>query len=142
MTSALSSQKCESCAGLPPLTAEEVIALIKNPEVEGWVFAGDGQTSRINRTFQFEATDNKGWNKAWEKSAEFVRKMLDLMTEENHHAAYTHVPAKKGGSVSVILVTHAVKGLSKNDFRMAAKLNRLYDYEQRRKEQAAFSMKR
>jgi len=125
MATSLSSQKCESCKGKPPLTAEKVKELKRDPEAEGWVLANDG-TSRINKTFMFESADKKGWNEAWGKSAEFVRKILDLMVEENHHASYTHVPARKGGSVNVILVTHEVKGLSKNDFVMAAKLNKLY----------------
>lgn len=125
MANSLSSQKCESCKGLPPFTAGEVAEFMKDPELEGWVLASEG-TPRINKTFMFESADSKDWNEAWGKSAEFVRKILALMVEENHHAAYTHVPARRGGSVNVILVTHEVKGLSKNDFRMAAKLNKVY----------------
>lgn len=125
MSNTLSSQKCESCAGLPPLTAEEVAELMGDTEVEGWVLAGDG-TARINKTFKFESMRMAEWHKKWKESADFVRKFLGLMEEEDHHASYTHVPAKNGGSVNVVLTTHAVKGLSKNDFRMAAKLNRLF----------------
>lgn len=122
----LSSQRCESCVGLPSLSTEEVAEFLKDPEIEGWILSGDG-TPRINKTFRFESMRMAEWHKEWGKSADFVRGLLTLMEEEDHHASYTHVPAKNGGSVNVILVTHAVKGLSKNDFRMAAKLNRLYE---------------
>lgn len=125
MNDALSSQKCESCAGLPPLSADEVAEFLKDQEVEGWALASDG-TPRINKTFKFEFSDDSNWDEAWGKSADFVKEMLVLMREEKHHASYTHVPARKGGSVNVILVTHEVKGLSQNDFVMAAKLNKLY----------------
>lgn len=130
----LSSQKCESCAGLPPLTAGEVTELMKEHEheVAGWVLSEVGGIKRINKTFKFE--DMADWHTEWRKSAGFVRGLLDLMEEEDHHATYnftfnvmTHVPAKRGGSINVVLVTHQVKGLSKNDFRMAAKLNKLYE---------------
>lgn len=123
----LSSQKCESCVGLPALTAEEVAEFLKNSEVAGWVLSDVGGVQRINKTFKFESMKMAEWHRAWGRSAEFVRRFLDLMEEEDHHASYTHVPAKNGGSINVILVTHAVRGLSKNDFRMAAKLNKLYN---------------
>ena len=121
----LSSQKCESCEGLPPLSPKETAEFLKNTEVEGWVLASEG-VPRINKTFKFQSMRMADWHKEWNKSAHFVKKLLDLMEEEDHHASYTHVPARNGGSVNVILVTHAVKGLSQNDFRMAAKLNKLY----------------
>lgn len=121
----LSSEKCESCRGLPLLSAEEIAELLQDSELEGWTFGNDG-IAKINKTFKFELSDDSNWDEAWGKSADFVKKMLDLMREEKHHASYTHVPARKGGSVNVILVTHEVKGLSKNDFRMAAKLNKLH----------------
>jgi len=122
----LSLQKCESCAGLPPLSADEVSELLKNPEIEGWTLNSNTGVDRIDKTFKFGSTHMADWHKEWEKSADFARGLLMLMEEEDHHASYTHIPAKNGGSVNVILVTHAVKGLSKNDFRMAAKLNKLY----------------
>lgn len=121
----LTTQKCESCAGLAPLSFQEAEEFMKNAEVEGWMLSSNG-TPRINKTFKFESMRMAEWHKEWGKSAEFVRKLLDLMEEEDHHASYTHVPAKNGGSVNVILITHAVRGLSRNDFVMAAKLNKLF----------------
>lgn len=127
----LSSQTCESCAGLPSLTTEEVDKFLKDPEIKGWVLANDG-TPRINKTFKFESAGrHKGWTgeerKAWRKSTDFVNKAFDLMEEEDHHASVLSVPAQYGGSVNVVLTTHAVNGLSRNDFRMASKLNKLYE---------------
>ncbi len=127
MDSMLSSQKCESCAGLPPLSAEEISELLKDPEVGEWKLNQNTGIDRIDKTFKFQSMRMADWHKQWSRSAEFVRGLLNLMETEDHHASYTHVPAKNGGSVNVILVTHAVKGLSENDFRMAAKLNKLYE---------------
>lgn len=124
MKQGLSSQKCESCAGLPPLSAGEVAEFMKDSEVEGWVLE---ENRRIVRTFLFEGEGAKEWNKMYGLSEHFVKGLLDRMIDEDHHAVYTHSPTRRGANVRVELTTHAVKGLSKNDFRMAAKLNRLYE---------------
>ena len=51
----LSLQKCESCAGLPPLSAEEIDGFLKDPEVEGWTLNQSSGIARIDKTFKFQS---------------------------------------------------------------------------------------
>jgi 4a-hydroxytetrahydrobiopterin dehydratase len=57
----------------------------------------------------------------FKESMRFVNAMADLAEAEGHHPDFTvHYD-----TVDVVLFTHAVGGLSENDFILAAKLDRL-----------------
>jgi len=106
----LSQKKCAPCeGGVPPLPAEEVEALVK--EVPGWQIVGDGQ--RIRREWRA---------KNFMAAIEFFNKVADLAESEGHHPDLHLVGYR---NMAVELWTHAIGGLSENDFILAAKINQI-----------------
>jgi 4a-hydroxytetrahydrobiopterin dehydratase len=101
---------CTPCeGGVSALHAEEARAMLD--QVDGWEFADDGK--RIRR--QWTA---KNFNAA----IAFFNRIAELAEREGHHPdlhleGYRHV--------TVVLWTHAIGGLSENDFILAAKINEL-----------------
>lgn len=106
----LSDKKCVACeGGIPPLTKDEVKAM--RDEVKEWNVASDNLS--INREFTF---------KDFKEALTFVNSVGALAEEEGHHPDI-NLHAYK--NVLVTLSTHAIQGLSENDFILAAKIDRL-----------------
>ncbi len=106
----LTDKKCVACeGGIPPLTEAE-IAVFK-PEVPQWEVAVD--TKSISRQFTF---------KDFKQALEFVNKVGAIAEEEGHHPDIKLFEYKY---VLVSLWTHAIGGLSENDFILAAKIDTL-----------------
>lgn len=106
----LTRKHCVPCeGGTPPLIDEKENELIK--QTSGWVLLRDG-THKITRQFKF---------KHFKEAIAFVNKVADLAESEGHHPNIKIAYNK----VSLDLFTHAVLGLSENDFIMAAKINKL-----------------
>lgn len=109
MTDMLIGQKCQACeGGTPPLTRAEAEAYL--PQVPAWTLSED--SLRISRDFKF---------KHFKGSIAFINKVADLAESEGHHPDI-HCWWNR---VKLELTTHAVKGLSKNDFILAAKIDAL-----------------
>ncbi len=105
----LLTKKCVPCeGGMPPLTKTQAEKLL--PEVEGWKL--DGNSKKISREFKF---------KDFKAAMAFVNKVADLAEGEGHHPDF-HIFYNR---VNLELSTHAVGGLSENDFILAAKVNKL-----------------
>jgi 4a-hydroxytetrahydrobiopterin dehydratase len=106
----LARKKCIPCeGGTPPLTPEEAKKLM--PELDQEWMLIDG--SRIlARTFAF---------KDFAEALAFVNKVGVVAEAEGHHPDIT----LSWGSVGVELTTHAIGGLSENDFIVAAKIDEL-----------------
>jgi len=110
MKSDLSSKHCESCEGIgAALTAEQINNLM--PQLaQGWHVATDFKD--IKKSFSF---------KDFYQTMAFVNALAWIANVENHHPDlevgynYCHVSFS----------THALKGLSHNDFICAAKLDKL-----------------
>lgn len=109
----LLKKKCVPCeGGAKPLSKEEAEKLLN--EVAGWTLiegknpAGDG--ARISKTYRFQ--DFIG-------AINFVERVAEVAEMENHHPDI-HVDYNK---VTLILWTHAIGGLSENDFIVAAKVD-------------------
>lgn len=106
----LSTKKCVSCEGIgSALTAEQVQLLL--PQLAtGWQV--QTHHTRIKKSFSF--------NNFYETMA-FVNAIAWIANQENHHPDleigynYCHVT----------FITHALNGLSHNDFICAAKIDRL-----------------
>jgi len=107
MTNDLRERRCEPChAGTPKLGPEEIAKLALHLPV--WSTAGD----RLKRTFVFH--DFAG-------AMQFVNKMAAVAEAEQHHPDFSvHYR-----DVTVTIWTHAVGGLSENDFILAAKIDAL-----------------
>lgn len=106
----LAAKKCTACEGdTPPFTAEQINQHL--PAVPEWKLSEDGKLIRRKHKF-----------KDFVSAMAFLQKVGVLAEEEQHHpdlhlTGYRHV--------AVELTTHAIGGLSANDFIVAAKIDRL-----------------
>ena len=94
--------------GVPPLTpdkCQEYRKFIKN-----WELVGDNQ--KITKKFKF---------KDFRQAIDFVNKVADIANQEDHHPNI-HIFYNK---VELELWTHAIGGLSDNDFIMASKIDKI-----------------
>ena len=110
----LAERRCVPCeGGTPPLTREAAERLL--PEVPGWTLVEleDGRLA-LRRTLKFK--DFKG---AWA----FFDRVAELAEREGHHPDFLI----RWNRVTLTLTTHAIRGLSENDFILAAKVNALLD---------------
>ena len=107
---ALADQRCKPCeGGVAPLDAEAARALMPGLEAR-WQLANDGKA--LDAEFRF---------RDFYRTMSFVNAVAHIANGEDHHPDlrvgynYCHVR----------YTTHAIKGLSHNDFVCAAKIDRL-----------------
>ena len=104
----LTRKKCAPCeGGVPALTGAEVDALLEN--LPGWGKAEGGQ--RIRREWRA---------KNFVAAIEFFNKVAELSEAEGHHPDLHLVGYR---NVAIEIWTHAIGGLSENDFILAAKID-------------------
>ena len=104
----LASQKCKPCeGGVSPLKPAEITALLG--QLKGWQFI-DGV---ITKTYEF---------KNYYQTMAFVNAAAWVSHREDHHPDMTVGYSK----CKVDYSTHAIGGLSENDFICAAKLDALF----------------
>ena len=107
----LTRMRCKPCeGGTQPLDATEVQTLLQ--QTPGWAANDDG--SEIYRTFEF---------KNYYQTIAFVNAVAWVAHREDHHPDL-EVSYKR---CHVRYSTHAIGGLSENDFICAAKLNALLE---------------
>jgi 4a-hydroxytetrahydrobiopterin dehydratase len=106
----LKNQHCVPCkSGMPPM---ENFEEEKNLQaLTGWELNRE-QIHKLRRKFIF---------KDFKEAMVFVNKVASIAEEEGHHPNFIIVYNK----VELELYTHAIKGLSLNDFILAAKINNL-----------------
>ena len=105
----LSRKKCKPCeGGVAPLDQKEVEVYLKQIK-DDWKVT---DTNKISREFLFVN---------YRHTVDFVNKVADLAEEEGHHPVM-HVYF---GRVVIELWTHAIDGLSENDFILASKIDKL-----------------
>jgi 4a-hydroxytetrahydrobiopterin dehydratase len=103
----LASKKCKPCeGGTLPLDLEESRRLLT--QIRGWKL----ENKAIQKSFKF---------KDFAEAMRFVNRVAGLAEEEGHHPDI-HISYNR---VKLDLTTHAIGGLSENDFIMAAKIDRL-----------------
>lgn len=105
----LCTKSCVPCeGGVPPLDADQVASLSK--QVPDWQVAADRKS--IARTFEFEN---------YYRTMAFVNAVAWMAHTEDHHPDLSvHY-----GKCEVTYSTHAIDGLSENDFICAAKVDAL-----------------
>ncbi len=109
MNNSLSSGKCEPCSGnTPKLGFEEISKYLS--ELNDWS-VNDNQ-EMIFKKFKF-SNFNKALN--------FTIKVGELVDKEGHHPDISI----GWGYCLIMLHTHAIKGLSINDFIVASKIDNL-----------------
>jgi 4a-hydroxytetrahydrobiopterin dehydratase len=111
LTSAeLVSRKCKPCeGGVEPLTLEESMAQLAS--LSGWYLSGGGQRIRKDLTV-----------KNFMAAIDFFDRVARIAEGDDHHPDLHLVGYRK---VSIELSTHAIGGLSENDFILAAKIDAL-----------------
>jgi 4a-hydroxytetrahydrobiopterin dehydratase len=105
----LASGKCKPCeGGVAPLKAQEISNLLK--QLKGW----EQVNGRIAKTYSFTN---------YYQTMAFVNAAAWISHREDHH------PDMMVGynQCRVEYVTHAINGLSENDFICAAKLDKLFE---------------
>lgn len=110
MSSGLSGKKCLPCeGGVPPLSREKAGRLLE--QLNAWELSGDF----IQKTYRF---------KDYHQTVAFVNATAWVSHREGHH------PDLEVGydRCSVRYTTHAIGGLSENDFICAAKIDRLFGF--------------
>lgn len=107
--SKLLGQNCVPCRGdTPSLSRDEAKVLMA--ETPGWTISEDSKW--IRRAFKFK--DFMG-------ALRFLNRVAEVAESEGHHPDYQG----GWGKLKLELTTHAIKGLSRNDFILAAKINAL-----------------
>ena len=106
----LSKKKCIPCeGGIPSFDITEIHKYLK--KVDGWdVKEDDSKNFYLIKEFKFEN---------FLGSQEFVNKVAKIAEEEGHHPDIS----LGWGYVLIMLHTHAIKGLSLNDFILATKID-------------------
>lgn len=109
MSEDLTQKKCVPCeGGDPPLTQAQVQAYL--PQISDEWQVEDNK--KIQREFTFAD---------FKRAMGFVNRIAEIAEDEGHHPDLYIFYNK----VRVELWTHAVKGLSENDFIIAAKIDQL-----------------
>ena len=110
MTDHLADRRCKPCeGGVEPLRSDQTAALLEALHAD-WLLSDDGL--QIERIFEFPA---------YSRSLGFANAVAWVAIVEGHHPELT----VNYGSCSVSYTTHAINGLSDNDFICAAKIDRL-----------------
>ena len=101
----LAKEKCKPCRkGEGKLTSGEAMLLMG--ELEDWIFYPD----RIEKRWEF---------KNFKKPLALVATIAEIADKQDHHPEIRF----GWGYVEVVLNTHSVGGLSRNDFIVAAKID-------------------
>ena len=109
MSTDLADRACTPCrAGTPPLTPDRIAPLLA--QLDGWELEGG---SRLVKSYRF---------KNFVQAVAFVNLITPIAEAEGHHPDLY----LRWGEVRASLWTHAINGLSDNDFILAAKLDRAY----------------
>jgi 4a-hydroxytetrahydrobiopterin dehydratase len=108
----LTKKKCVPCEGnVIPFDISEIHKYQK--KVDGWDILKDKKKIFfLNKKFKF---------KDFVESQNFVNKVSNISEKEGHHPDILF----GWGYVEIKITTHAIEGLSENDFILAAKIDQL-----------------
>lgn len=107
----LTEQKCKPCSGDTPSLKGEELQDYYNRLDEGWDLVDD---HHLTKSYDFEN---------FKEALDFTVKIGEMSEEEGHHPEIVLT----WGKVNVTVYTHAIDGLSDNDFIWAAKADELYE---------------
>ena len=104
----LTNQKCVACeGGVMPFNKVEAEVLLG--QVPGWEISADAKS--ISKKYAF---------KNFKEAIAFVNKVGEIAESEGHHP---DIHLENFKHVRIDLSTHAIDGLSQNDFIVAAKID-------------------
>lgn len=109
----LKEMQCEAChADAPSVSDDELQELMR--EIPDWTPVNRDGAMQLERVYKF-----KNFKQAWD----FTNKVAQLAEDEFHHPGIL----LEWGKATVTWYTHAIHGLHRNDFIMAAKTDALLD---------------
>jgi 4a-hydroxytetrahydrobiopterin dehydratase len=109
-TEKLAAKKCKPCeGGVEPCSLSEAQQQLR--QLSGWYLSHEGQ--RIKKDWTF---------KNFMSGMAFFERVAQIAEEDGHHPDLHLVGYR---NVSIELWTHAIGGLSENDFILAAKIDKL-----------------
>jgi 4a-hydroxytetrahydrobiopterin dehydratase len=109
-TTALKDRTCKPCEGeVDPLSRGQAEQLLQ--DLDGWELTGGDKS--IRRRWKVED---------FSAGIEFLRRVAEIAEAEDHHPD-VHLTGYR--NVTIELTTHAIDGLSENDFILAAKIDQL-----------------
>mgnify|MGYP006137287159 FL=1 len=108
----LLKKKCEPCeGGVMPFDISEIHKYQK--KVDGWnVIKNEKDVFFLEKSFKF---------KNFKDSQDFVNYVGKISEKEGHHPDITF----GWGYAKISITTHAIEGLSQNDFILAAKIDQI-----------------
>ncbi len=110
--SELHTKRCESCEGIGEALNASQVLLLKNQLDKKWLISSD--STSISRPFSF---------KDFYETMGFMNAVAWIANLDNHHPdvnlGYNYC--------TITLTTHALKGLTHNDFIIAAKIDKLME---------------
>ena len=107
----LTQQQCTACHKNAPHVTEDEIALLK-PQISDWNIVNVEGVAHLERIYKFPD---------FKTALAFTKSVGDAADGEGHHPALL----TEWGKVKVSWWTHAISGLHKNDFIMAAKTDEI-----------------
>ena len=109
----LLNKKCVPCErGILPFDISEIHKYQK--KIDGWdVKKNEKKIYFLEKNFIFENFKN---------SQKFIDKVGEISEKENHHPDLSF----GWGYAKIIITTHAIEGLSENDFILAAKIDQIF----------------
>ncbi|CAF1928768.1 hypothetical protein Bca4012_072035 [Brassica carinata] len=121
----LSAKKCVPCNAkdLRAMTEQSAQELLQ--KVAGWDMANDNGTLKLHRSWTV---------KSFTKGLDFFKRVADIAESEGHHPDLHLVG---WNNVKIDIWTHAIGGLTENDFILAAKINQLQVEDLLRKKKVA-----
>jgi 4a-hydroxytetrahydrobiopterin dehydratase len=109
--SVLTNEKCTACRRDSPHVSDADIQELK-PQIPDWTLVERDAIPRLERVFRFSN---------FAEALSFTNRVGALAEAEGHHPAIL----TEWGQVTVTLWTHKIRGLHRNDFVMAAKIDSL-----------------
>ena len=110
-TPTLVQERCVACRrDAPRVTQDEIDALM--PQIPDWQLVERNGVPRLERVFRFPD---------YKQALAFTQRVGELAEAEGHHPRLV----TEWGKVTVSWWTHAIRGLHRNDFIMAAKTDQI-----------------
>jgi 4a-hydroxytetrahydrobiopterin dehydratase len=107
----LANERCEACrADSPRVSAEEAVSLLE--QLRGWYIVEQDGVQRLQRSFKF---------RDFVSALAFTNEVGRIAEEAQHHPLII----TEWGAVTVQWWTHAIRGLHRNDFILAARTDGL-----------------
>src|SRR5215469_13155586 len=108
---ALGKEKCTACRRDSPRVTEHEVNELKL-QIPEWMLVERDGIQRLERVFRFPN---------FAEALAFTNRVGSIAEAEGHHPAIL----TEWGRVTIALWTHKIRGLRRNDFIMAAKLDSL-----------------